>query len=266
MYVYWWYSSDEEFKFVKIGYGIDPWDRMQSYSIRWGLPRDERSLKKLRVPHGIESFDVEQALHTRMRNAGHKHLRIGRDNYAYGTTNEVFKLNGKSRAEIDQFLMRCFREFIEFKQASLVSSAQPRPQPPRTGGRKGRLRWLLLRWRPRFPYFFAIPMACAVVLMFLFHDTSATRSLLSTTSANKAAPAPDANPMSAALTDATSVRELQTLLKEAGYDPGQIDGIDGPATRKAIRDYLRAQGLPDTDVPSTALLLRLRAGKSHVPR
>jgi len=82
----------------------------------------------------------------------------------------------------------------------------------------------------------------------------------------KAAPAPDANPMSVALADAASVRELQTLLKEVGYDPGQIDGIDGPATRKAIRDYLRVQGLPDTDVPSTALLLRLRAGKSHVPQ
>ncbi len=109
-------------------------------------------------------------------------------------------------------------------------------------------------------------MACAGALIFAFRDTSSTRSRFSTTSVNKAAPATDANPTSAALTDAASVRELQTLLKEVGYDPGQIDGIDGPATRKAIRDYLRVQGLPDTDVPSTALLLRLRAGKSHVPQ
>lgn len=264
MYVYWWYSSDEEFKFIKIGYGIDPWDRMQSYSTRWGLPRDERSLKKLRVPHGIESFDVEQALHTRMHNAGHKRLRIGRDNYAYGTTNEVFKLNGKSRTEIDQFLMRCFREFIEFKRASLLSRPQSKPQPPPS--RQPTQPLLRFATSTRFLGIVAISMACAGALAFAFRDTSSTRSLFSTTSVNKAAPATDANPMSAALTDATSIRELQTLLKEVGYDPGQIDGFDGPATRKAIRDYLRAHGLPDTDVPSTALLLRLRTGKSHVPR
>ena len=264
MYVYWWYSSDEEFKFIKIGYGIDPWDRMQRYSTRWGLPRDERSLKKLRVPHGIESFEVEQALHTRMHNAGHKRLRIGRDNYAYGTTNEVFKLNGKSRTEIDQFLMRCFGEIIEFKRASLLSRPQSKPHPPPSPQPTQPL--LRFATSTRFWGIVAISMACAGALVFAFRDTSATRSFFSTTSANKAAPATDANPMSAALTDATSIRELQTLLKEVGYDPGQIDGIDGPATRKAIRDYLRAHGLPDTDVPSMALLLRLRTGKSHVPR
>jgi len=262
VYVYWWYSSDEEFKFIKIGYGVDPWNRMRSYSTRWGLPRDERSLRKLRVPDGIESFYVEQALHTRMRNAGHKQLRIGRENYLYGTTNEVFKLNGKSRAEIDQFLIRCFEELIESKRVPLRSPKPgPQPLPPQP------MRWSLPPAASAgLSSFVAVSVVCAVVLVLLVHSTSSIRPLSSATSANELAPMPDANSMSAALTDAASIRELQTLLKESGHDPGPIDGIDGPATRKAIRDYLGAQGLAGADAPSAELLLRLRAPKPNVPR
>jgi hypothetical protein len=124
VYVYWWYSSDEELKFVKIGFGTDPWWRMCDYSDRWNLPRDERSLKQLEVPSGIAGFDAEQTLHIAMRRAGHKRLRIGTDNSA-GTTYEVFRLNGRSRAEIDAFLMRCFKEFIEHMRSS------PPPLPPK---------------------------------------------------------------------------------------------------------------------------------------
>ena len=90
------------------------------------LPRDERSLKKLRVPKDIAGFDIEQALHIRMRRAGHERLRIGTDN-SPGTTNEVFRLNRRSRAEIDAFLLKCFKEFIEFKRGSW----SPPPPPPK---------------------------------------------------------------------------------------------------------------------------------------
>jgi hypothetical protein len=127
VYVYWWYSSDEELKFVKIGFGTDPWYRMCDYSDRWNLPRDERSLKQLEVPRGIAGFDAEQTLHIAMRRAGHKRLRIGTDTSA-GTTYEVFRLNGRSRAEIDAFLTRCFKEFIEHMRSS-PPPLRPKPDP-----------------------------------------------------------------------------------------------------------------------------------------
>jgi peptidoglycan hydrolase-like protein with peptidoglycan-binding domain len=39
------------------------------------------------------------------------------------------------------------------------------------------------------------------------------------------------------------VRELQTLLKAAGFDPKGIDGIFGPNTDKAVRAYQKSKGL-----------------------
>jgi peptidoglycan hydrolase-like protein with peptidoglycan-binding domain len=65
-----------------------------------------------------------------------------------------------------------------------------------------------------------------------------------------------------ALTDAASVREVQTRLKDLGYDPGPIDGMDGPLTRKAIHNYQIARGLAGTDKPTPALLVRLRSDKA----
>jgi peptidoglycan hydrolase-like protein with peptidoglycan-binding domain len=38
------------------------------------------------------------------------------------------------------------------------------------------------------------------------------------------------------------VAELQSRLASAGYYHGAIDGIMGPATRRAIRAYERDQG------------------------
>ena len=39
------------------------------------------------------------------------------------------------------------------------------------------------------------------------------------------------------------VRRLQLALKEQGYDPGQIDGIYGKKTERAVRRFQRANGL-----------------------
>lgn len=42
------------------------------------------------------------------------------------------------------------------------------------------------------------------------------------------------------------VRELQTALKERGFDPGQIDGIFGKKTERAVKRFQRSCGLkPD---------------------
>jgi hypothetical protein len=44
------------------------------------------------------------------------------------------------------------------------------------------------------------------------------------------------------------VGQAQELLKEAGFNPGPIDGILGPRTRKALGRYQASHGLPETGV------------------
>lgn len=57
----------------------------------------------------------------------------------------------------------------------------------------------------------------------------------------------------------TQVREMQSLLAERGHSAGTPDGLIGPATRDAVRQYQRAAGLPADGYPSSELLERLRA-------
>lgn len=40
-----------------------------------------------------------------------------------------------------------------------------------------------------------------------------------------------------------SIREAQQSLKDKGFDPGPIDGIYGPNTRHALREYQRKENL-----------------------
>lgn len=46
----------------------------------------------------------------------------------------------------------------------------------------------------------------------------------------------------------SSVRELQQALNEAGFDPGPIDGVFGPRTEAAVREYQAAQGYEVTGI------------------
>ena len=41
----------------------------------------------------------------------------------------------------------------------------------------------------------------------------------------------------------TAVRQLQAALKEAGHDPGPIDGDFGPATEAAVRAFQQEKGI-----------------------
>ena len=41
----------------------------------------------------------------------------------------------------------------------------------------------------------------------------------------------------------TTVRQLQAALKEAGHDPGPIDGHFGPATEAAVRAFQQEKGI-----------------------
>lgn len=40
-----------------------------------------------------------------------------------------------------------------------------------------------------------------------------------------------------------SVRQAQQALKDKGYDPGPVDGVNGPKTREATREYQKKENL-----------------------
>lgn len=67
-----------------------------------------------------------------------------------------------------------------------------------------------------------------------------------------------AGPASLALAQATlELRRMQATLSLLGSDPGDIDGLLGPGTRSAIRDFQRRHGLSVTGDPDPALRKRL---------
>jgi peptidoglycan hydrolase-like protein with peptidoglycan-binding domain len=64
---------------------------------------------------------------------------------------------------------------------------------------------------------------------------------------------------------AEQIRAAQEQLKEAGFDPGPIDGQFGQKTAQAIREYQKSNGLPATgrlDEPTKELLMVERSGPS----
>jgi Putative peptidoglycan binding domain len=56
------------------------------------------------------------------------------------------------------------------------------------------------------------------------------------------------------------VRQVQLRLARAGYYHGSIDGVSGTATRRAVREYERAHGLPGDGRISQRLIATMRAG------
>jgi len=71
------------------------------------------------------------------------------------------------------------------------------------------------------------------------------------------APAPPPAPVPAAL-DRSDIVELQTLLRNLKLLKSAADGLLGPNTRAAIRQYQSMAGLPATGEPSRELLQELR--------
>lgn len=62
-----------------------------------------------------------------------------------------------------------------------------------------------------------------------------------------AAPPPAAKaPASWAPADSSHVKDVQQSLLAAGYDPGPVDGIMGPRTKAALRQYI---AVPPPQVP-----------------
>lgn len=52
----------------------------------------------------------------------------------------------------------------------------------------------------------------------------------------------------------TTVANIQAFLRKLGMYEGRIDGVAGPKTRTAIREYQRRNALPITGIPSSVLL------------
>ena len=46
--------------------------------------------------------------------------------------------------------------------------------------------------------------------------------------------------------DRDQVKAVQQALKDKGHDPGAIDGVMGPKTRSALRDFQKKEGIKDT--------------------
>src|SRR5262245_60893078 len=62
-----------------------------------------------------------------------------------------------------------------------------------------------------------------------------------------------------------TVRDAQIALLDAGYEPGQIDGMMGPRTQAAIREFQASYGLPQTgrlDEPTQRQLFAARTPQS----
>ena len=66
-------------------------------------------------------------------------------------------------------------------------------------------------------------------------------------------PPPDDVPMSR-----QDVIEMQTLLRDKGFDAGEPDGVIGAKTRSAVRAYQRDKGLPADGYPSALILKHLQ--------
>ena len=56
----------------------------------------------------------------------------------------------------------------------------------------------------------------------------------------------------------SEIMALQTALAQAGVFRGKVDGRLGPVTRRALRDYQRANNLKVTGRPYEATLIKLR--------
>jgi peptidoglycan hydrolase-like protein with peptidoglycan-binding domain len=61
---------------------------------------------------------------------------------------------------------------------------------------------------------------------------------------------------------AEQVKAIQQALKDAGHDPGEVDGKMGPKTQAALRDYQQKEGLKATGRldSETAAKLGVQAG------
>lgn len=54
-----------------------------------------------------------------------------------------------------------------------------------------------------------------------------------------------------------TVKQIQCLLAYLGYDPGAIDGADGPKTRAAVKAFQQSEGLEPDGIAGPQTLAKL---------
>jgi peptidoglycan hydrolase-like protein with peptidoglycan-binding domain len=79
-----------------------------------------------------------------------------------------------------------------------------------------------------------------------FAQSSAPSGADAPKSQDPAKPADSSSPSEGAKAGREHVKAAQQALKEKGYDPGTIDGVMGPKTQAALKDFQKAQGLQET--------------------
>jgi peptidoglycan hydrolase-like protein with peptidoglycan-binding domain len=79
--------------------------------------------------------------------------------------------------------------------------------------------------------------------------------------AHPRAPSSQAMP-SEARSQEKAVRDAQIALRDAGFEPGRIDGVMGPRTQAAIREFQASHGLPQTGMLDTNTQQRLFASRT----
>ena len=66
-----------------------------------------------------------------------------------------------------------------------------------------------------------------------------------------------------------TIKQIQCLLEYLGYDPGLIDGANGPNTEDAVRAFQAAEGLTADGIPGplteAKLLEAVAAGRVYKP-
>jgi len=100
------------------------------------------------------------------------------------------------------------------------------------------------------------------------HEAASRLTLLKNPTGEKTKPATfaeTANTQTDELSTGTTVADIQAVLREAGIYSGRIDGIAGPKTRTAIREYQKIQDLPITGIPSETLLDYMKATSGSKP-
>ncbi|MBS0523152.1 MAG: peptidoglycan-binding protein [Proteobacteria bacterium] len=76
---------------------------------------------------------------------------------------------------------------------------------------------------------------------------------------------PPASPPSPPLSAPNDIRELQGRLQSLGFDPGPIDGANGPKTAAAVTRYQQAHGLQPTGIADRDMLAELRHEPGAAP-
>ena len=57
--------------------------------------------------------------------------------------------------------------------------------------------------------------------------------------------------------DRGQMKAIQQALKDKGHDPGAVDGVMGPKTRSALRDFQKKEGIKGTGRPDRETMSKL---------